>query len=138
MQQKYPDAVLEYGGPGSVSRPGDFDQVWRVPGKGVNGGDLYVVVEAKGGSGSLGVRKVEDGQKNASQGTKEYFDDITKTMRLDKKSPEAQRIGRSLVRAKRDGDIQYLEVRTPIGKDTSGNGTITDIKVREFDISDPK
>jgi hypothetical protein len=136
MQQKYPDAVLEYGGPGTSSRPSDFDQVWRVPGKGADGGDLYIVVEAKGGSGPLGTRKVKNGTEVASQGSKEYFDDITQAMSENRKSSEAQRVGDSLSRARKRDDIQYLEVRTPIGKDTNGDGTITDIKVREFDISD--
>jgi hypothetical protein len=137
MQQKYPDAVLEYGGPSSISRPGDFDQVWRVPGKGVDGGDLYIVVEAKGGSGPLGTRKVKNGTEVASQGSKDYFEDISKTMSENKKSSEAQRVGDALSEAKEDDNIQYLEIRTPISKDEKGNGTVTDIRVREFDISDP-
>jgi hypothetical protein len=136
MQQKYPDAILKYGGPGAISRSGDFDQVWRVPGKGVDGGDLYIVVEAKGGSSPLGNRKVDNGKDIASQGSREYFDDIAKTMRADQKSSEARQIGRDLTRAKQDGDVRYLEIRTPIKNDSQGNGTVESIKVNEFDISD--
>jgi hypothetical protein len=136
MQQKYPDAVLAYGGSGATSRSGDFDQVWKLPGKGADGGDLYIVVEAKGGSGQLSTRKVNDDTQVAKQGSREYFNDITETMSTNRKSPEAQRVGRSLIDANEAGNIQYLEVCTPIDKDVQGSGTVTDIKVREFDISD--
>jgi hypothetical protein len=136
MKQKYPDAVLEYGGPGSSSRPGDFDQVWRVPGEGTDGGDLYIVVEAKGGSSPLGTRKVNSGQQNAKQGSKDYFEDIADNMIKDKKSPEARRVGLDLTRAKERDDVKYLEVRTPIKNNSQGNGTVESIKVNEFDISD--
>jgi hypothetical protein len=135
IQQKYPNAVPEYGGPNAVSRSGDFDQVWRVPGKGADGGDLYIVVEAKGGSSPLGTRKVQGGQKEATQGSKEYFDDITSTMSTDRNSSEARKVGRDLERAKQDGNVQYLEVRTPIREDKLGNGTVKETKVNEFDIS---
>jgi uncharacterized protein with von Willebrand factor type A (vWA) domain len=84
----------------------------------------------------LGIRKIDGEKKNASQGSKEYFEDIARTMRFDEKSPEAQRVGRSLTRAIKKDDVQYLEIRTPIGKDTQGKGIVSDI--REFDISDPQ
>jgi hypothetical protein len=110
--------------------------VWRVPGKGADGGDLYIVVETKGGSSPLGTRKVDEGTKNASQGSKEYFDDIADNMSKDEKSPEARSVGLRLTKAEISGDVKYLEVRTPISKDIQGNGTVKDIKVREFDISE--
>jgi hypothetical protein len=134
IQQKYPNAVPEYGGPNAVSRSGDFDQVWKVPGKGADGGDLYVVVEAKGGSSPLGTRKVQGGQKEATQGSKEYFDEIVDSVSKDKKSSEARRVGRDLTKAQKRGDVQYLEVRTPIREDKFGKGTVKETKVNEFDI----
>jgi hypothetical protein len=135
IREKHPDAELSYGGPGAVSRPGDFDQVWRVPGKGTNGEDLRIVVEAKGGESPLGERKVDNGSKIAKQGSQEYFDEITGIMRSDQKSSEARRVGRELSRAKQDGNVQYLEVRTPIKDDKAGNGVLKPTKINEFDIS---
>jgi hypothetical protein len=136
MRQQYgDDASLVYGGSGSASRSGDFDQVWKVPGKGADGGDLYIVVEAKGGSSPLGTRNV-DGGKIAKQGSKEYFDDITRAMSRDGNSPEARQTGRDLNRAMRDDNVQYLEVRTPITYDGLGNSTVSRTQVNEFDISE--
>jgi hypothetical protein len=79
IQSKYPDAVLEYGGPSAASQAGDFDQVWRVPNQGPDGDDLWVVVEAKGGTSPLGSRQVGTGQR-AEQGTTDYFNEIVKVM----------------------------------------------------------
>jgi hypothetical protein len=57
-------------------------------------------------------------------------------MSTDRKSSEARNVGRSLERAKQDGNVQYLEVRTPIRDDKLGKGTVQETKVNEFDISD--
>jgi hypothetical protein len=103
MQQKYPGAERVYGGSESPSRSGDFDQVWRIPGKGKNGRDLYIVIEAKGGGSPLGARRVNQGQDTASQGTREYFDEIARSMSADKKSKKAQAVGDDLADAIESG-----------------------------------
>jgi osmotically-inducible protein OsmY len=137
MQQKHPGAERVYGGSESPSRSGDFDQVWRIPGKGQNGGDLYVVIEAKGGGSPLGTRRVNKGRQTASQGTREYFDEIARSMSADKKSKKAQEVGDDLADARARGDIQYLEVRTRIDNDNQGNSVIGNVTAKEFDIYNP-
>jgi hypothetical protein len=133
---KYPGVKRVYGGPDSTSRSGDFDQVWRIPGQGKDGKDLYIVIESKGGASPLGTRRV--GKETASQGTKEYFDEITRLMRTDESSPEARETGRKLTSAKRDDNVQYLEIRTGINNDNQGNSVLGNVNVKEFDISDPQ
>ncbi|MBD2248036.1 DUF4157 domain-containing protein [Nostoc sp. FACHB-888] len=130
VTSKYPDAELLYGGPTASSKSGDFDQVWRVPKAGQDGKDLWIVVEAKGGSSTLGTRQVEGG--TAQQGSKAYFDEIVRIMSGNKGS---KTVGRELGGAARDsiGNVKYLEVRAPITSNTPAQ--LQDIKIREFDIS---
>jgi hypothetical protein len=50
VQDTYSNAIPVHGWPpsGAPGGSGTFDQVWRVPGAGPDGGDLWLVVEAKG------------------------------------------------------------------------------------------
>ena len=108
---------------------GEFDQLWRVRGGAPDGGDLFLVIEAKGGSAGLGTRRV--GEQVVQQGTRAYFDDILRSMitsgRMDPGTAVefSGALGRDAVR--------YLDVRTPI-RTRGGAPALSDITVREFDI----
>ncbi len=131
VKQKYPTAVLEFGGPGSPTQSGVFDQVWRVPGKGKNGGDLWIVVEAKGGSSGLGTKVV--GGKEVEQGTKPYFEFTAKQMAGSEKT---KNIGDALQDALKNGDVEYIKVNTPYVIDNvTGTVKLGDAKIRSFDIT---
>jgi hypothetical protein len=126
IRAKYGDnAVLEWGGPGKASASGDFDQVWKV--KDANGKEKYIVIEAKGGSSSLGTRKTASGIE-AEQGSPQYFRDIAQIMSRNSKS---KKVGRELSQAFQDGQIEYWEIRARINQ----QGQATGIKSREFDLS---
>jgi hypothetical protein len=74
VQATYPEAVPLKGWPPSGG-PGvayEFDQIWRVPGAGPEGADLFIVVEAKGATAQLGTRTV--GAAIVEQGTPEYYE----------------------------------------------------------------
>jgi hypothetical protein len=98
---------------------------------------LYIVIEAKGGGSPLGTRRVNEGRGTASQGTSEYFDEISELMSTNKQSRKTQEIGDDLADARARGDIQYLEVRTRIDNDNQGNSVIGNVTAKEFDISSP-
>lgn len=138
VAQQYPGARLEYGGPGSGSRPGDFDQVYRqaLP----DGSVRLIVVEAKGGGSPLGTRLV-NGQVE-TQGTPEYFAAIAGNMRRNM-TGQAATTGRDLSNVYRYGktpdgkpaEIVYLTVRTPIGHDpATGAATAPTVTAKEFDL----
>ncbi|WP_343714947.1 DUF4781 domain-containing protein [Inquilinus sp.] len=137
VAQRYPDARLEYGGPGSGSRPGDFDQVYRqtLP----DGKIRFVVVEAKGGSSPLGTRLV-NGQVE-TQGTAEYFAAIANNMRYNMDGPAAA-TGKDLSNAYRFGktadgkpaEIVYLTVRTPISQAPGGGAAAPVATAKQFDL----
>jgi hypothetical protein len=128
IRAKYGDnAVLKWPPVGKGSTSGDFDQVWQV--KDANGVEKYVVVEAKGGSSSLGTRKIASGQP-AEQGSPEYFEEIIGVM-AKAKNPQSKQVARELREASKDGKVEYWEVRARINR----QGQATDIKSREFDLS---
>lgn len=131
VKQKYPTAVLEFGGPGSRTQSGVFDQVWRVPGKGKNGADLWIVVEAKGGSSGLSTKVV--GGNEVEQGTRPYFASTAEQMAKAKKT---QTIGDALQDALKDGNVQYITVNTPYVIDNvTGVVKLGDAKIKIFDIT---
>ena len=134
VTSKYPDAELLYGGPTASSKSGDFDQVWRVPKAGQDGKDLWIVVEAKGGSSTLGTRQVAGGTAQAQQGSRPYFNEIVRIMNNNSASEE---VGYQLAQASRTDmmAVKYLEVRTPIKTDNNGKAFLGDIQIKEFDIS---
>jgi hypothetical protein len=139
VKSKYPEAELVYGGPNANSQSGDFDQVWRVPAKNSGESDTWIVIEAKGGSGSLGTRKVNGGTEKAQQGSRPYFEQIVDIM-SNNPDPKAKAIGRELgkeLRQDNQSSIKYMEVRAPIKTDSSGNAQLQDIQIKEFDISSP-
>ncbi|MGO4724054.1 MULTISPECIES: DUF4781 domain-containing protein [unclassified Inquilinus] len=138
VAQQYPGARLEYGGPGSGSRPGDFDQVYRqtLP----DGKIRFIVVEAKGGGSPLGTKLV-NGQVE-TQGTAEYFAAIADNMRTNL-TGQAKTTGKELLNTYRYGktpdgkpaEVVYLTVRTPIGHDpVSGAATAPTATAKQFDL----
>jgi Domain of unknown function (DUF4157) len=131
VKQKYPTAVLAFGGPGSTTQSGVFDQVWLVPGAGKNGADLWIVIEAKGGSSGLGTKVV--GGKQVEQGTRPYFEFTAQQMAGSKKT---KTIGDALEDALKNGNVQYTTVNTPYVVDsTTGAVKLGDAKIRTFDLT---
>jgi hypothetical protein len=129
IKSKYGDkAVLKWPPAGKGSTAGDFDQVWAV--KQADGTEKYIVVEAKGGSSSLGTRKVNGGFNEAEQGNPKYFEEIAGVM-AKASSSQSKGIGNRLSKALDSGNVEYWEVRAPI----SSQGEATGIKAREFDLS---
>jgi hypothetical protein len=108
---------------------GEFDQLWRVRGGAPDGGDLFLVIEAKGGSAGLGTRRVAE--QVVQQGTRAYFDDILRSMRTSgRMDPD---LAVELSEAMGRDALRYLDVRTPI-RTRGGAPALSDITVREFDI----
>lgn len=130
VKNKYPNAELVFGGPGSTTQSGVFDQVWRVPGRGKNGGDLWVVVEAKGGSSDLGTKKV--GTQEVQQGTREYFNDTVEGMSNMKSDPAAEKAGLGLESA--GDDVEYLWVKAPYKPEPGGVVKLGDARIEQFNI----
>ena len=126
MAAHFPGAEKMYPAAGAGSRSGDFDQIWRTSdGK-------YVVVEAKGGGSGLGERTVAAGHR-AQQGSSDYFDDIVRNMGGSRAGADA---ADELLAARAAGNVQYLEVRAPIGT-KGGAPALRDIEVSEFNLSRP-
>jgi hypothetical protein len=132
VKQTYPDAVAVFPTEAQLLNPsgpmgsGKFDQIWRVPGGGKDGKDLYIVVEAKGGQAQLGTRQV--GGIPYQQGTREYYEELQSlTMRSDRA------LGSELQRAYNRGDMVYLKAQTPI--DPSKPNPLDVVKLREFDLT---
>jgi phage-related protein len=116
--------------PGAGAGAGEFDQVWRVTDK--DGVERLVVVEAKGGSSTLGSR-MTDGGLRAQQGTREYFESIINV--LENSENEALRkLASELKGLDPVAGIRYLHARAPITKDAAGRSVSDLILVREFDI----
>jgi hypothetical protein len=101
----------------SVSKSGDFDQVWKVGGE-------FELVEAKGGSSGLGSRSVAEGVR-AEQGTIEYAKSIAQNMAKNGATKEIRQLGKDLLAAIAEGKVKYTLVRAPIGED---------VKISEFII----
>jgi hypothetical protein len=131
MKANYPDYELVYPPPGSKSRPGDFDQVWRKVKVLASGEKQYllehIVIEAKGGSSDLGSRMT--GNIRAQQGTPEYFKAIVDLMAQG--SPEMQKAAQGLKLAGDDG-VKYLHVKVPI--DGGPPSTVSSVVVGQFDL----
>jgi nucleoid-associated protein YgaU len=112
---------LSYPKTGKPSTKGDFDLIYKV-------GDEIYVVEAKGGSGALGTRKV--GGATVQQGTSEYLRDIIRTM-ADSPNAEAREVAAALQTAQRTGKVKYVMVEAPIGT-KAGAAVLGDVKISEF------
>ena len=105
------------------STSGDFDQVWKI-------GDEFHIVEAKGGSGSLGARSIGEGMR-AEQGTIEYARSIAENMATRGATKEIRALGRELRAAMDAGKVKYVLVRAPIGT-KAGVAVLGDVKVSQF------
>jgi hypothetical protein len=103
------------------SGAGRFDLIYKW--KDAGGNDIFIVVEAKGGSSGLGTRQLATGV-TAEQGTGEYLDDIAQAM-----VGRRETLGVDLQLAKAQGRVKYLKVQAPINSDP---GAI--VRVGEFDI----
>ncbi|HKE46464.1 MAG TPA: hypothetical protein VKB52_00245, partial [Rhodanobacteraceae bacterium] len=107
----------------SVSKSGDFDQVWKI-------GDEFHIVEAKGGSSALGSRAIPGGMR-AEQGTLQYAKSIAENMAKHGATKEIRELGEELLVAIGRRKIKYLLVRAPIGTE-KGAAVLRDVKVSEF------
>jgi hypothetical protein len=132
VTDRFPGATREYPPPGAPSRSGDFDQVWKA--KDASGNDLWIVVEAKGGTAGLtDGRDLSDGTR-AEQGSSAYFDRIVEIMGG---TQDGARVALQLENARLEGSVRYLEVRAPIGQE-DGVPALKEPTVREFDLSRPR
>lgn len=120
-------AELLHPSPRSPSRSGEFDQIWRIPGAGKNGKDLYIVIEAKGGGSQRGTRQTVMGEV-AQQGTSAYFNDIVTLM-----TNRGEALAVDLQAARAEGRVQYLEVRAPIGT-SDGRDVANPIKISDYNL----
>lgn len=143
MASRFPDGNAEmiYPKDGvSNSRSGDFDQIWQV--KDEQGNLQIIVIEAKGGTSSLGRRRSDKGpgSQYVEQGSKEYFDTIVSEMVRNKNSSNMRSAGEQVQDAADLGNVEYLEVRAPVESKTikipDGTTEITntalDIKITPF------
>jgi LysM repeat protein len=134
VQSEFPNAKPIYGG--DVSRPGDFDRVYRqtLP----DGKLRFIVVEAKGGNSPLGT-KIVNGQVE-TQGTPAYFESTATSM--SHMEGNAQSVGEELLSVFGRGrtldgeraEVVYLVVRTPISTQgsTSHAGPVS---AKQFDLT---
>jgi hypothetical protein len=139
-RRKYPGPPAPepvYGGAGS--RPGDFDQVWKCTE--VVGGKprtVWVVVEAKGGSSSLGSKRTAEGLR-AEQGTRLYFDDTLNLM--VKMGGDARAAATRVIDGRRAGDqVRYMHIEAPMSYKNEGGvvkSQLDDVRIREFDLTAP-
>ena len=116
---------------------GDFDQIWKCS---KDGKDIWIVVEAKGGSSDLGSRRVDGGTgPRAEQGSAVYFQDIIRNMQKSEGS-----LGKAAVALedaqKAKHEIRYVHVSAPIESSSGAPGSaltsrLDEVSIREFDIS---
>jgi hypothetical protein len=130
IARDFPGAEKLYPPAGAGSRSGDFDAVWKAKDP-ATGQDVFIVVEAKGGSAGLGSRDIGGGIR-ADQGSAEYFDSIVREM---KKSGAS--VADDLEMARLSDSVRYFETRAEIGT-KAGSDVLKDIKVGEFDLKPPK
>ncbi|WP_437729015.1 eCIS core domain-containing protein [Sorangium sp. So ce861] len=127
----YPQAGQPiHGGVGAASRSGDFDAVYVVQ-RGEGQRPLVLIIEAKGGSSSLGTRQVDG--FTVEQGTPRYMREIVRLMRADDTLPAATR---STMRDVQQGnvDVRYVLIEAPIGS-REGQPALRPGRISEFDIS---
>nr|WP_308406622.1 hypothetical protein [Streptomyces sp. AC555_RSS877] len=126
ISEHYPNSTKEtlYG---PANGNDQFDQVWRRE----DGG--FVVVEAKSDiTTDLGSRRIppEDGGGRAMQGTREYFKDILKEMRLrGRDHPSEDLLADELEMALAEGKLDYILV---MGK--SDGAKYAGYETHQFDI----
>ena len=102
------------------SAAGEFDQVYKLS------NDRMVIVEAKGGTSTLGSRQT--GTTRSQQGTPQYVQSIIDIM-IPHWNPAVKATGNALQDAKQAGTLDYYLVRQPIV-----NGEAQDIVVKKFKI----
>jgi len=133
-----PKPQLKYPPAGAPSRSGDFDQIWQCTGK--DGKEVWIVVEAKGGSADLGSRRTSGGTgPRAEQGSREYYLDIIANMQ--KPGSTGRGPATALEDAARAGkEVRYVHVSTPIESVASPTGQgltsqVNEVSIREFDLT---
>lgn len=119
IPEHYPGAERQpLGGPANGND--QFDQVWKTP------DGRYVVIEAKSSVDTeLGARNLPDGRR-ASQGTREYFNDI---IRLMEERGEDE-LAEDLMNALDDGRLDYILV-----KGNKNTGEYAGYTMAQFDIT---
>jgi hypothetical protein len=130
VAREFPGAEKLYPPAGAGSRSGDFDAVWKAKDP-ETGADVFIVIEAKGGSAGLGSRDIGGGVR-AEQGSAQYFDSIVQSMKRSG-APVAD----ELEMARLSDSVRYFETRAQIGT-SAGSDVLKDIKVGEFDLKPPK
>lgn len=137
MKEKYPGFEQFYPtDPTKPSRAGDFDQVWVKYGTSKSGKKVVVqvvVIEAKGGSSTLGTRKGEGGLV-VQQGTGAYFESIIASM--EKGTPEMNKVA-AMLKLLKPSDIEYKLVRAPIVMTTGAKprSVVLAIDVADFNLA---
>ena len=109
----------------SGSIKGNFDMVYQ------NADGDVIIVEAKGGSSTLGKKDI--GDRSYQQGTTKYAAAITEQMAGSKHASD-RKAALAIRTAVQDGNqIQYLHAETPITKTLSGS-TVSEVRLSEFDV----
>ncbi|MFE7800769.1 hypothetical protein [Nocardia sp. NPDC057440] len=117
----------------SEGTPGNsnFDQIWKLDYQDGNPPD-YVIHEAKAPAGPASERTLhtDDGIRVVQQGHPDYFEDTLQAM--ERRTDDEALLADELRKAKRDGRLDYLEVRSQVdesGQDHEFDGW----KYRPFD-----
>ncbi len=120
VEARHPGAELVYEGGGT----GTFDLVYRVPGE----PDRWVVIEAKGGSGSNSSSRMVDRQRY-QQGHPDYARGILEAMGERGKLDDETLLG--LRQAIRQDALEYLEVRQRL----SGEGELGTLSAKQYEMT---
>ncbi len=124
IETAYPNAVRLFRGSGS----GVLDLVYRLP------GGRILIVEAKGGTGRLGSRLLEEGVR-AQQGTASYLRDILRSM--IRRGGTHETAAREILEAWRNGRLTYQLGKVSIPRGTGPlRGSIRDFVLGALDLSD--
>jgi hypothetical protein len=131
VRARYPEAgVPVHGGVGAASRSGDFDAVYVVP-RGEGQRPLILIIEAKGGSSTLGTRQV--GGQTVQQGTGAYMREIARLMAADPSvTPQTRSAMRDVTLG--NADVRYVLIEAPIGT-SEGHPVLRPGRVSEFNVS---
>ncbi|WP_299015221.1 hypothetical protein [uncultured Photobacterium sp.] len=139
MKKQYPGATrLKSDYPGLNMKNNQFDQVWQTAdGK-------IIIVEAKGGSSTLGSRLNANGELRVQQGTPEYKDSVINTMeqwyKKNRSNPDKngmQQFKDTLTKLKDESiELEYIVVKQPVNQTT---GQVRDnIIVSNYDMNKGK
>lgn len=127
VRATYPEAVPLHGWPpnGLPGAQYEFDQIWKIPGGGPNGADMFVVIEAKGATAGLGTRTI--GKAIVEQGTAQYYGATLRAMK------QAGKAGARELELAMPGAVRYVKVKAPVSE-AFGRHTVRDLVISDFDV----